>query len=282
MRKLLGIGLTLIIVGVLGASLTFKSNYDKHHETLEETMNMDHIEHVDVNMDNGSIILLPSANKEANIKLTGNMSGYQFKTEIDKGKASINLEPKGIRNYVSFNVFSTAPKLEMEIPMKEYERLSLVTKNGKIEANDLQTKNMHVHTSHGAIDLQKMETEKMDLETSNGTIHVENSEGFVQANTSNGKMKFVDLIDDIQAKTSNGKIIYEGKTIKQNMDFESSNGKIDILTNEASQDILVDAKTSNGTVKVYGEKNWDALQGDGTNQLKLTTSNGNITIDSKE
>ncbi|WP_442961150.1 hypothetical protein [Pseudogracilibacillus sp. SO30301A] len=60
--------------------------------------------------------------------------------------------------------------------------------------------------------------------------------------------------------------------------MNTDNGRIDVQSNKEPTNAILDLKTDNGKVRVFGESNWVTVIGNGENIIKLTTDNGSITI----
>ena len=56
------------------------------------------------------------------------------------------------------------------------------------------------------------------------------------------------------------------------------NGKIEIKTDKKPTNAILDLKTDNGKVTVFGEENWDTVIGKGEHLIKLISKNGKISI----
>ena len=159
-----------------------------------------------------------------------------------------------------------------------------------------------------AYDITLPATLNVTLRTSNGNIEVTGIQNAVDADTSNGDINMTTIIGSVKADTSNGKIDLNG--IQGSVDATSSNGDLDvdaifptdghIIMDTSNGDIIltilentsaqVDARTSNGKVTsevaitiegAQGENELKGKMGGGQGTIKLTSSNGDISIKKK-
>ncbi len=132
----------------------------------------------------------------------------------------------------------------------------------------------------------------LDLDTSNGSITISSGFSHIIAQSSNGKIS-IEGGDQVIADTSNGSIKYSGSA--QDFDLESSNGKVRVQLNQdwngsgkaesSNGNItvicsgIIDARLSrskgNGNIFIHGPA---LSKTNGTGELSLETSNGNISI----
>jgi len=106
------------------------------------------------------------------------------------------------------------------------------------------------------------------LATSNGAVFVENIDGTVKLKSSNGKLECENVTGSVEATTSNGKVSLTG--ISGSIDAHTSNGSIKIVHTDPLDDSdIIACKTSNGSIKLE-------LHKDSSFNLEAHTSNGRI------
>jgi hypothetical protein len=145
---------------------------------------------------------------------------------------------------------------------------------------------LELESSNGAIAVTGING-PISAKTSNGRISITDSTGDMEVATSNGRVDLVDVSGQVEAKTSNGPISYRG-TLRPGSENElqTSNGSIEVSLVD-TPGVEIDATTSNGQVSsslpitIEGTVKDNALKGaigDGGSTLKMTTSNGSISI----
>lgn len=115
--------------------------------------------------------------------------------------------------------------VKVYLPEKLYDSITVDLVNGRVDAEDLKVKEMKVKTVNGKIELEEIVASNVRVQSKNGAIHQEH------------------VIGDISGNVTNGKILVETETLNQNMNLESVNGEIDIvtLTDPTNVDIDVEA-----------------------------------------
>lgn len=178
-------------------------------------------------------------------------------------------------------------------------KIHVDTSNGRIVAQNIESKNTEIHTSNGSITAQNIKSENTKLQTSNGTIYaqdiqsnkllLETSNGELQLKsitadklegyTSNGIIKVSNVeADDIICTTSNGSIITENNKGKH-IELGTSNGNISGTLSIDPDDFIVTSSTSNGSNNLsYFNDKGENIKNDSSNTLNVYTSNGNIHI----
>src|SRR5690625_2130814 len=253
------LAIVLIVTGLIGVSLTFKDKLNQEQETIRDNVDMSGIDKIEVNAGNSDITLSETMESQAMIEWTGHFSRYDFTYEVEDNTLLINVKTKRFQ-FFNIDIFSLGVALHVKLPEQLYDSINIKTGNGRITLDNLKVSNINAKTSNGRMILQHLETESSFFKTSNGRINME------------------DLTGDITAESSNGRITYSIDHIEQNLDFTTYNGAIHIYTDKKPTNITLDAKTSNGSVRVFGEKDWDIMTGNGEYLVKLRSSNGSIKI----
>jgi DUF4097 and DUF4098 domain-containing protein YvlB len=144
---------------------------------------------------------------------------------------------------------------------------------------------VELETSNGSVELEGVEGSG-SLETSNGKIALENAKGDFRLRSSNGKLEMQDVTGEVDADTSNGSISYNGEiTAGGDNRLISSNGSIDVVL-QGTPSVSLDASTSNGNIDcdleisatTTGDKHLVGTIGDGEADLRIQTSNGDVSI----
>ncbi len=260
-KRLIILASILVFIGIIGSVFTFKGKMT-HVETIEKYVNMEDIQQIEVILSNGAVEIVPTDSEEAKIEFKGDTSIYDFSEKVDNQTLYIFAKERGIR-FFTVDFFSFGQTLRIEVPKKHYDSIKVNTDNGRINVENLQVK-------------------MIETETDNGRVKFENitSEGII-ANTSNGRISLVNSEGEINAHTENGKIDVALKSIDQSMDLSTSNGAIHITTEIKPENMTIDAYTDNGSIRIFGKKDWDIVTGTGEHLVKLSTNNGSIKMEEK-
>ncbi len=165
--------------------------------------------------------------------------------------------------------------------------LNLSTSNGKVSVEGVQG-NVKIRSSNGELSCSEISGE-IDAETSNGKVSVKDTDGSVNLRSSNGSVSCRNVSGSVVARTSNGsiKVVHpEPLSDSESITCNTSNGSIELSLPEGSA-FSVEASTSVGRISsdfpvtVSGRllrKRLSATVGEGGPKVKLTTSNGSISI----
>src|SRR6266508_44436 len=185
-------------------------------------------------------------------------------------------------------------------------KLDVRTDFGGIEIRDGNARSLDAHSSNGKVLVQKMDvsglvnvtsdfgdltledvlSNGMDLKTQNGRVTVSGAQGKITAHSHYGNVD-ISAEDALVTLTSNnGKVSFDGSLADGEHTLQSDFGDI-TLTIPADIALNLDLKTDTGKIKsdlpltISGEideKHWTGTINGGGAQLKVTTQNGNIII----
>lgn len=217
--------------------------------------------YVEVESDNADIHFSPIQGDDAVIELKNNEKNrYTLDVKVKGKTLEIDVERKGFK-WFSFDFFSKSPKVEIGLPNREYGTIKAETDNGTIDATQINVKTLEAETDNGEIILKEVESKNVVVESDNGDVVIEDSLG------------------TINGKSNNGNVTIMTKTINQPMDLETDNGNILIQTQDQAKNVLYRVKPDNGRVTIYGQSTTEKVIGKGDIEIKLTTDNGNITVE---
>ncbi|WP_162551221.1 DUF4097 family beta strand repeat-containing protein [Paenibacillus tepidiphilus] len=200
---------------------------------------------------------------------------------------TLTMEQEGDNNWLSnihFGITTKSPYLEITLPRNL--AVEIETSDGTIEAWNLDS-GLKADTSNGKLDIHDI-AGGVEAHTSNGTMTVQNVQGEVDIRSSNGVIEVDNIDGPLAAKSSNGRITVNS-AVTGSWKLSTSNGKITVSL-PAVADAKIEAGTSNGSLKGNigwsyngdGKDDGTATLGDGTHEVKLSTSNGSITVDTAE
>ena len=159
-------------------------------------------------------------------------------------------------------------KLNVFVPTKKYDNITLNTSNAKIEVENITLDSLTCSTTNSNININSIDGRDIKLTTKNGKILMEKiNSSIILANSTNSNI----LMNKINGKklfvsTKNGKI-YMDETIAEQIDGVTSNGSIEV---QSIQGTNIRLNTSNGKIickDILPEK---------IEKLDLATSNANI------
>jgi len=252
---------------------------------------------VDINVQHGSLVVRPSNNTVTTVELVGPNEKLELSAEIIGNTLTIQL--KNLRHWLfMFNFNLKAVTLNVFIPKRVYEtfamksdngridvekllgkKVTVATDNGRIQLNEIAASTLTAETDNGRITLDKIQAENIKTETDNGRIEMEHVEAdTIFTKSDNGRIVLEDVNGSITGKTDNGRITLETTSLDRNIDFQTDNGSILVQTKDEPTNVSIHAKTGNGKIDVFGERNSRTVIGAGENIIRLKSDNGRITV----
>ncbi len=146
------------------------------------------------------------------------------------------------------------------MPEKQYKNLQVKSDNGRINVEDLQGEVVLLETDNGQILVKNVVANTVNVETDNGKVVLEHVEGKIKGTTDNGHISLIT------------------KKLDWPIDLATDNGSIEIKTETEPENARIDAKTDNGKVAIFGDRDKYVTYGKGKYLIKLLTDNGRITV----
>ena len=144
---------------------------------------------------------------------------------------------------------------------------------------------LKLQSSNGYIVSERVQG-AIEAATSNGRLELIEARGPLKATTSNGPIEIEGTDAIVNARTSNGRIQFRGSLAKDEHEFKTSNGKIELRL-PADSSFELDCSTSNGKIRCdfpleSKRQKRSKLQGtvgsDPKFSVRAATSNGSIDI----
>lgn len=287
----------LVIIGLIGSLLTFRSSYP-----LEEIVEEKEIEatfsHIEIKTNHSRVTILPTDEDKGSIHVFGNVknkSVYNFSADVKEEKLIVKLDMK-YRKILQY--FPKRLALEVYVPKKMYDSLQVNTDNGRIVMDNFSAKDINLETDNGSIQMESVKTNSIVATSKNGRIEGHNIEtdtmeaftdngniegnnifaNFVDVKTHNGRIHFIDVTGDMIGEVNNGKIILEVDDLNRTVNLSTDNGRIEIKTKEKPTNAMIISQINNGRVEIFGESSSHIVFGEGKNQIQLSTDNGSIKV----
>lgn len=249
---------------------------------------------------------------QAHVQVVPSHDGFAYatlETERDHGVTmdivgdTLEIRIESERRFGLSNLFAwavtKAPVLHVELPRHAYEKVVLKNRLGSCDVRNLEAESVEVesengsitaHTvsakrgafrsSNGKVSLASMMGQTLDARSSNGHVEVSASRvDHLEIHSSNGRLDIHDVVGAVEAKTSNGRIDCVIDAIEHPVRLQTNNGRINVRLKQEPHDVVIRAKTRNGKVELFGDRANERTFGDGTVELKLTSSNGSITVE---
>lgn len=252
---------------------------------------------VDIDVQHGALTVLPSDTAETRVELTGAREKLELTAEVLGDTLRIKLKNKAHWLFL-FNFNTKGVALNVFIPKKLYQSISMKsdngrinaekligkqiecrTDNGRIELAELAATSLEAETDNGRIEISKVQTDRLKAKTDNGRVTLRHVEAdSIYAESDNGRIEFDEVEGELTAITDNGRIVLAGDHLDRNIDFQTDNGSIEITTTHKASNATILAKTGHGRIDVYGERNSRSRFGAELHQIRLKSDNGRITV----
>ncbi|WP_313630789.1 DUF4097 family beta strand repeat-containing protein [Enterococcus devriesei] len=266
-----------IVVGLLlvGAALVSMSSLIFHNRTSNETFTSQKtVKKLIIEDRNMPIEIVGASGNQTKISY---QKSRDIKYKIKQKGDTLNVERQGKRwfNFSIFNFGASNAKVTVEVPRTRLKDLDVETSNGKLTVENLMLDNLDLESSNSKMQLKDLDVKTIDAETSNGNIQLDRltfDEG--SFDTSNGKFDLNNLeFKEGEFETSNGAIrLNHLQGTKSIYYLKTSNAKVNGTIVGGRADFATVSKTSNASNNLTN-------QSDGSKELEVKTSNGDIAID---
>lgn len=256
MKKLAFLLIALVIVIVAINFIPIGPSGNK-----EVRINGNRFDSVNIKTTNADIEIESTNSNQATVELDNNRNRrYELKADVKGDTLEIEVKRRWI-HWFTFNFFDSAPDLKVYLPEKTYDLVKAKTDNGTVTIENLNAYEANAESANGKIVLDEITAKTISALTRNGKIEMEELDG------------------EIVAKSSNGAIELETKSLDHPIEMKTNNGNIKIKSATQPKNVTFELDTRNGNIRVFGDKHFDTVVGNGKNMVKLTTHNGNITIE---
>lgn len=271
-------------------------------ETPLKTINLakDEFDKVDIQIDNGALIISSSADGRMHVDVEDKSYKQQLEVDILNRTLVITLKEEVKKwGIFSFTINTKSPIVTVQLPQKIYEQIKMDTDNGYIKGEKLESINFeaesdngriqlrqvkasifHAESDNGAIELDSIQTENLSAKSDNGKIELTD----IQANsvaleTDNGRISMAKIdAETIRAKTDNGRINLLADSLERSIDLKTDNGSVTVESLAPPSNVTIRAAVSHNRISIFGEKNPQAVYGQGSSLVKLKSDNGSITV----
>lgn len=221
-------------------------NCDKYEESIEEDLSQ--INNIKINTKNGRTIVKSSDSENMKINI---ISYVKHKSTIDRENIYKITKNNDLLSFDQVYFDGVMLNLEVLLPKKQYNDLSVQGSNGSIKLFDLKSDLINLRTTNGKIAFENISSNKIDSKTTNGSITVNSLDSNeLLLDTKNGRI----IVDNSKSKelistTSNASITVENSDFS-NMYCTTKNGKIGIKNVDDKKLEKLNLITSNASILV--------------------------------
>lgn len=268
MKKFTVLAFTLTVMLVISGC----GEYDRVEQTATNTYDATLYDEFYLETGNGQIQTSVTTDSVITVTLTRWTSGIDARSHLDD--ISVTVDEDTVTGALTITVIlptitTRSYGCDAVVSLPEDIYVALSSSNGNVEVDGHQA-GLYLHSSNGSIDMSRTAGDA-DIETSNEGITVDMHEGNIAGHTSNGK-----VTADVVMPDSAGYCL-----------LSSSNGAMTVaVPDSVGAEILLE--TSNGNISVdsdlhvevidIDDDRFEGRMGDGSGEIDLDTSNGDVTL----
>lgn len=232
----------------------------------EKTEDINGVKSIEVISSFVDVKLVSEDRDDVRIHYHGSMRA-NVKPELEVEKIGSKLEIKLTTNKNSHTVTESNVILEVILPHAYKEDINIATSSGDIYGLAISGKYLDLTSSSGDISFNKIEGDRVSITTSSGDVTTKEISGDLDITSSSG-----DIVITVDNKT-------------KNVNISTSSGDVDVFVGLGAS-LIVSGTTSSGDVRsntpisVHQDRTgrFDFTIGDGKNNMKITTSSGDVTF----
>lgn len=253
--------------------------------TEEEIIDIGDTTMISVESSSADIEIIPEDREDISVVLHTYERGP--KLTVSDGK-TVHIEAKSER-WKFFQVsFNNSPRLTIYVPEDYDQSMEIENSSGDLELNELTLDDLDIDLSSGDIRSKKLNINNGSIYSSSGDIIMKDiNSAKLDIHSSSGDLKLEDFIGELEGDTSSGDVHITYKEVNSDIKYTTQSGDITVDFNGEPIDANFDLDCSSGNVSMnfdldHVEKEKDnyvnGLMGEGTYQVKLHASSGDITI----
>ncbi|MBP1992667.1 DUF4097 family beta strand repeat-containing protein [Paenibacillus eucommiae] len=229
-------GIICVIVGVIGVAVLMQGTSLTSGLTsidIKKDVAAQDVNNLIIEADIGGVVFLPAENSDISVHLLGMVSKKRAEecdltTQITSNQTlqvqackqknnwfNIGVNIADIRSWL-FTDSEQKLRVEVYLPKKAFEQVTVKTDTGSIQLGDLQANKLNAKTDTGSVSINSFQGNNIDLQTDVGRIEIKDAQG------------------EIRLKTNTGKIIAALQNNWSSLDARTDTGKIEIETSKGS------------------------------------------------
>ncbi|MDF2606002.1 MAG: putative adhesin [Bacillales bacterium] len=278
MKKLLIAGLILFFGGIIVNSILYATGNDAILNTKDykktESFTSSEFDKIFINSkEHGTEInILSTDSDEVRIVMEGTIPiGVKEKSSLEARvyNNTLFVEPISfLRSKNNHFILNGNLKMNVYIPSKIFDELSVQTMVGKIDVKDINVNTLKINSGTGKITVNRVKAVDSVITSSVGEIEL------------------LELSGDINSSTSTGSIELRTNELSKITRLKTHVGEIRVQLLKLPSDLKIDANVEIGEIDIsipgfdrkFENRSFTKMIGSGTNQLILETKTGSIEV----
>ena len=165
------------------------------------------------------------------------------------------------------------------------DQIALTTTNASIMGDNFMGNQISLTSTNGSIEAANFDAADTQLRTTNNRITASHINGSLEARSTNGRLDIQNITGNVLGLTTNNSISFENPGLAQNIDFETTNGRLDVAFGSRPDNGAFNLSTTNSTLDLFGDSarvtgrtTTAQTFGVGQHQVNLSNSNGRIRV----
>lgn len=275
------IALVLLLVGIVGSVLTFKPMLQQTSVSKEEVI-QEQSNRIEITADDAEVEVLSTTDSTAKVDLSGQVgkgAKYHLTTNVENSALIIDVK-LAQQNFIS--LYSSSLSIKVYVPEALYESLQITGDDGHIAVSDLQAGDIHVTTTDGRVEFNNVKGTTLTTLTKDGSSELKNVEAAtIQVKSGSGRINLEEVAGQISAETSDGGISLVTSQLDHPLELTTKDGHIHVQTKNKPTNATIIASVEDGHVELFDSSDRHAVFGNGEHTIKLTASDGSITVEEK-
>ncbi|AMC93827.1 hypothetical protein AOC36_07465 [Erysipelothrix larvae] len=254
-------------------NFNFNFNFGRRETTLlvSESLDASEIQSIMINAYSLDITFIQGTSDDIVVNHYGGTDFSPVTITHDQGILTVSQPSE--RN-IGFSWGSWNQRLEVTLPSKAYDTVSITTVSGNITIPALTATNTALNTTSGDLFINSLVSNAIDVSVTSGDISMNNTEGALKVRSTSGDLDLVNLIGSVNLQLTSGDVEIEGFTMTQDSSIESLSGDVDIVFNRDQTPIRVDASALSGDI----ENHFGSQTQDNPLNLRIRTTSGDVEL----
>ncbi|WP_010172690.1 DUF4097 family beta strand repeat-containing protein [Bacillus coahuilensis] len=258
MKKLIGVSVFLILVGVAGLIVLIFMNRDEWSYKIETSttveFEMGSAEELFITSTTTHLQVLPHEKDIVVLYLEGDESFIEHvETAANQSGSRLTIEVKERENLWFWLPLtpSYSGRGVLYVPMDLLQSITAESTTGDIELRPIKGLiSTNIRSTTGDIYIKELESQLVSVHATTGDINIKDgqSEEFSLSSTT-GDIELVNSLGRVQGNTTTGDILFEGQ-VGDSLDFNVTTGDIFIQTNGTLDEYALQYTTSTGEITV--------------------------------
>ncbi|WP_442602198.1 DUF4097 family beta strand repeat-containing protein [Paenibacillus sp. KN14-4R] len=279
-KKILGLGLILIAIGLIGAYNFGITNGNNNNLTFQKKWNLagDPLKELKLHASSGDLDVVFVQSQDGSNSIEMNGTTKQDNIDLIEAAVPVNGEFKlDFSKKEKWNLFSFGPfsdnKIKVTVALTDLTPIQVVdiqTSSGNITGANLLANKVDIHATSGDIELAGVHGQEIKLKSTSGNISASKAEGPISAEIHSGNIELNDVTDSAIITSTSGNVkLTQKKAANADIKVTSGDAKVTVPKDFGGS---FDLRATSGNISAPDEKH--------TSQevIKVRTTAGNITV----